>query len=152
MFKKYKYFIDEAFRDLTSLGSFWFALLLLTLIVVLGEYLLLSQLTIGIIVTLIVVSGVKLAYFKQRPKKQIYHNFLERIDASSFPSLHAARSLVIALIVANHFGNLQTTIFLIGLAVLVAYSRIYLKKHFWTDVIGGWVLGSIVFWLITFFF
>ncbi|MAG02464.1 hypothetical protein CMI42_03945, partial [Candidatus Pacearchaeota archaeon] len=82
-----------------------------------------------------------------RPEKQKYGNFVERIQASSFPSWHTARIVYLAIIISYLFSNNYLTILLIIIAGLVAYSRIYLKRHDYWDVLGGIVLGIIAFWL-----
>jgi undecaprenyl-diphosphatase len=59
-----------------------------------------------------------------------------------FPSNHAANSVVIAFILTRFYKRLNT--FLWTLAVLVCISRMYLGKHYPSDLIGGAVLGIIV--------
>jgi membrane-associated phospholipid phosphatase len=41
-------------------------------------------------------------------------------------------------------GNLILRIFLAVIGLLVAYSRIYLKRHYYIDVIGGIILGVLI--------
>ncbi|MBI2151801.1 phosphatase PAP2 family protein, partial [Candidatus Woesearchaeota archaeon] len=70
-----------------------------------------------------------------------------KLDASSFPSWHTARALFLALIFSEKFNYFPLTVFLITITVIVAYSRLYLKKHDIIDVLGGIVLGGVSFWL-----
>ena len=144
-------FIGEIFRDVTALGSIYFAISLLAITFWLEEYSLTQKLLIGIIITFIVTSGIKYFFFKNRPKKETYHNIAEKIDASSFPSLHTARAIFIVLLFSYHFYDVLLTIIFFSLAFLVAYSRIYLKKHFLTDIAGGIVLGAVTFLITTVF-
>lgn len=144
---KYDRYLDLLFRDITALGSFVFHLFLLLFIVAFGKNDLLGQLLFSLFFTLIVTVVVRIFYFKDRPKKQEFENFLERLDASSFPSLHTARTVAMVLILLNYMQNNAVTIFLLCFSALVIYSRVYLQKHDWEDVAGGIILGVATFFL-----
>ena len=69
-------------------------------------------------------------------------------DGSSFPSGHAAYStayVAMAVIGARILpGLLSRAAFVSAVVVLVAaigLTRIYLRVHYWSDVVGGWGLG-----------
>jgi membrane-associated phospholipid phosphatase len=47
-----------------------------------------------------------------------------------------------------YYVNFFLMIFLLAAGLLVGYSRVYLKKHYWTDVIFGWVIGMVLAKLI----
>ena len=87
---------------------------------------------------------IRLFYFKNRPNRIRYRTLLEKLDASSFPSIHAARIsfLFIFLVIFVAKDVLFILLFFI-LTLLVLYSRIYLEKHYLIDVIGGVILGII---------
>ncbi|MBS3124424.1 phosphatase PAP2 family protein [Candidatus Woesearchaeota archaeon] len=140
-------FIYEFLRDLTALGGTILFLLILPLALVVKEYQLFWQLLFGYCSTMIVVVLIRTFYYKDRPNKEAHHNYLEKLDASSFPSWHTARALFLALIFSEKFNYFPLTVFLITITVIVAYSRLYLKKHDIIDVMGGMVLGGVAFWL-----
>lgn len=58
-----------------------------------------------------------------------------------FVSGHTTNFIAIALFSSLAFRNRYYTILIFSLALIVAYSRIYLGVHFLTDVIGGLLLG-----------
>ena len=60
----------------------------------------------------------------------------------SFPSGHAATAFAVAAVVAVRHPRLKWP--LVGIAALVAISRVYLGVHFWVDVIAGAALGICV--------
>lgn len=65
----------------------------------------------------------------------------------SFPSAHAANSAALALLAALLWPRLRACTW--ALPALVGWSRLYLGKHFPTDILGGWALGVLVallFW------
>lgn len=151
MYSTINKFTKLFFRDLTSLGSLVFYVLLLVATLVWQEYRLFLVLTFGLLFTLLAIVIIRLFYFKDRPKKQQYNNIIDKIDASSFPSLHSARVTFLCLLFVMFFSKTYVIVFFLLLAVLVIYSRIYLKKHDGFDVLGGVVLG-VVTYLITLLF
>lgn len=96
------------------------------------------------------MSLLKRLFHRLRPPDPL----VEGITNFSFPSGHAFMSvsffgILIFFIMSNYkpgwksvtaVGTLLFIIFLIGI------SRIYLKVHYATDVLAGWILGS--FWLL----
>ena len=138
------------FRDITVFGSLVFSAFLLVFLLIFQEYQTSWRLLFGTIVTFVLVILIRTFYFKNRPRKQEHGNYVERIDASSFPSLHAARTTFLVLLFVYFFQNTFMTTFLIILGLLVIYSRIFLKKHDWNDLFWGAILGAVVYWLALF--
>jgi undecaprenyl-diphosphatase len=85
----------------------------------------------------------------ERPRPE---GALVPFDGFSYPSGHAASATVLvalAIVAARVLPNLVSRAALIGAAVavvaLVGLSRIYLRVHWWSDVVGGWGLGFAIF-------
>jgi len=142
-------FTNTFFRDITTVGGTVFYLLVLISTFLLDEKIVAFKLVLGFLFSFLIIVLIRLFYFKNRPQKEKYHTFPERIEASSFPSWHTARALFLALLFGSMGPSRTISIFLIILAVLVMYSRIFLKKHDGIDVLGGIVLGVITFWITT---
>lgn len=142
-------YLETFFRDITTFGGFAFYCLIMLLTLIFQEFTLLFKLLFGIIFTTLVIVLIRTFYFKNRPNQQEYDNFIDKIDASSFPSWHTAKIVFLVLVFSNFFQNNYPyfTLFLFLAALLVAYSRIYLKKHDWKDVLGGIILGMLTFLL-----
>ena len=78
---------------------------------------------------------------------------LQQITFDAFPSLHTAIS-AIALLYARRFGTALSTrfprlLFWIYLphVVLLQISTLYLRQHYFVDLIGGWALALLVVWM-----
>ena len=147
MHKTVKYVIDEVIKDITRFGSLVFYVFLLLFVLAFQEIQLFWQLLFGFFVTLLGVVVIRMIYFKNRPRKQQHTNFVERIDASSFPSLHAARVTFLFVVFALTVANIYFTIIIAKISILVLYSRIHLKKHDWKDLLAGMILGGFTYWL-----
>jgi membrane-associated phospholipid phosphatase len=86
-----------------------------------------------------------------RPPQLVSHIVM---TSGSYPSGHSAASLTFALLVPLVLMPYlsQAVIIILGsllscVALLTAYGRLYLDVHWFTDVIGGWLLSIAVFLL-----
>lgn len=136
----------EYIHDLTALGN-PFLLLLVTLMALSNHPqfdIFFLPLVTGFFVNEIVCSGIKYFWHKPRPNGQKYTGGLEKIDAGSFPSIHASRIsfVYLSLGIMHHWiGNSWVMLMSILVILIVGYSRIFLKKHFLIDVLAGYCFG-----------
>lgn len=151
MIKTIKRFSEQIFKDLSTLGGSIFYAFVLGLSLLFGEIKLFIDLLVGFFFTLLIIVLIRTFYFKDRPKKEKYKNYLEKIEASSFPSWHSARAIFLALVFSYFFVNKYVTGLLLLTSLTVAYSRIHLRRHDWFDILGGIVLGIITFLLVFLF-
>ena len=87
---------------------------------------------------------------------------IEKIDSSSFPSMHSTRSMILALTIIDLYEKINKTnitnlhytnniiilILTITILLSIGLSRIYLKKHYLIDIVAGWILGIIIYTII----
>lgn len=144
--------INVLFRDASALGGLLFSVFVLLLVFVLGPISLFYRLLDGMIVLFVMAVVVRHFYFKTRPTHEAPLNWLERIEASAFPSVHAGRAWLLAILFSWHFWNPYLAVLLGLLAVLVCASRLWLEEHDFADVFFGSVFGALtaalVLWLL----
>lgn len=97
---------------------------------------------VGILVTALVVIAIKFTVRRSRPEGewgQIYRS----TDPHSFPSGHAARSMMLA-VMALGMGPLWFGLVLLAWAPLVSLARVMLGVHYPSDVLAGMALGAVL--------
>lgn len=105
------------------------------------------SLVAGAVLTFLAVHVLKAGVDRPRPGSALVHTTL-----ASFPSGHAAYSVVfvaIAVLLTRAAGSRRlltvAAVIGLGLMVVVGLTRVYLRAHFATDVLGGWALGAACF-------
>lgn len=86
--------------------------------------------------------GLKTAFGRPRPDL-VPH--LDPVHSMSFPSGHATSAMMVYLMVALIIPTEQRKLWLafgLILAFLTGWSRIMLGVHWFSDVLGGWMLGG----------
>lgn len=136
-----KYF-KEGLTAITALGTAYFYTILAITLFLSGFRTIAYHLAIGLIILYILVLILRIFYFKERPVKEDYFNLFTRLNAASFPSLHTTTSIYAATVLST-IANTGTIILFYSIALLIAYSRVYIKKHYWSDILAGLVLGIV---------
>src|SRR3989338_4092187 len=102
---KTKNMLSEIISDLGAFGGL--PAFITAIIITYGlEQALALKLIVALAIAYIVTFTIRIAYFKQRPKQQKYNTILQKIDASSFPSLHSMRATILAILLSQCLGNI----------------------------------------------
>ncbi len=133
---------DKFFKYITFLGGSPFFAMVLLLFIGLNNQVVLELFSIYV-VAMVIGTFLKLVFFKERPKPMKYKNIIQKIDASSFPSMHSARMNILLIVLVFHYPHMLLMVGLSVLAGIVCYSRIHLLKHDIVDVFSGVNLGII---------
>ena len=135
----------DSLRDISALGSLVFYILLLAISLIFKKYDLFYKMVLGLILIYAATIIFRTIFFKERPKRFSYNNYIEKLDAASFPSLHAARTAFLGLLLSKYFENYVLTAIMIVIILIVSYARVYLKKHDLMDVSAGIILGVLAY-------
>ena len=93
--------------------------------------------------SLIVNQGVKRLFKRERPTTSGDHRFEVRTPStSSFPSGHASSATFAAIVLTSFTGFPLAAVWLI-IALVVALSRVVVRIHHLSDIVGGIVTGAI---------
>ncbi|WP_394022770.1 phosphatase PAP2 family protein [Anaerococcus martiniensis] len=141
--------LDKFMVTITSLGNMsiiWIAFIIIFLST--KEYKTMGKvMVLGFILNLIIVNLLlKNIFTRVRPFNIVnYANLLiPALKDGSFPSGHTSYAFTIFTIVLFMAKKKSLKVLTGILAVLIAFSRLYLYVHFPTDVIGGAIIGFIL--------
>jgi undecaprenyl-diphosphatase len=126
-------------------GDSWFWLVGLGLVWWLGtdywKHLALT-LIIAILLTALVVFIIKFTVRRKRPEGE-WGKFYRSTDPHSFPSGHAVRAVMLAVVTLG-LGPLWLGLILLIWAPLVGLARVAMGVHYLSDVMAGMILGVVM--------
>ena len=130
----------------TELGSSFGAGIILVGIAIISGYQALFAFVPIYLTQLLIAEGMKFIFKIPRPKTTFKNNLWGmKLSSGAFPSGHTSNIFTLATLMTIYYKyNIAETIFVFGVAGLVAITRIFLGKHYLVDVIGGAFLGILV--------
>lgn len=138
--------LDAVFPVITKLGDAGVVWILITFIFLFNKKYRYVGMTSGIalLLSLLIVNiGLKPLFSRLRPYYDLAQIklLINKPLGYSFPSGHSSSSFAGAIAILLVYNNRKITYSLLGLAVLIALSRVYLSVHFPSDVIIGSAVG-----------
>ncbi len=141
----------ELMQNISALGALPFYLFLAAFVLLTGEERLALWLLAGLAAAYLVVVPIRAFYYRDRPKKQAYSNILQKIDSSSFPSMHSIRVVAATFMMYFYFNSLAIAALMAFAAGLVIFSRHWLRKHYAVDLAAGIAIGAVIAFAIALF-
>jgi undecaprenyl-diphosphatase len=99
-------------------------------------------LIVSILLTALIVFVVKFTVRRKRPEGE-WGKFYRSTDPHSFPSGHAVRAVMLAVIMLG-IGPLWLGLLLLIWAPLVGLARVAMGVHYLSDVLAGMILGLLI--------
>lgn len=137
-------YLDRLMPIVTSMGNVGFIWIVISGILVLNKpYRSIGNMVIlTLIVSTIIGEGI-VKHIVRRVRPCNYQNSINILISKpmsySFPSGHTVSSFAVAETLSAYFS--QYRLIFMGIAFLIAFSRIYLYVHYPTDVIAGIIIG-----------
>ena len=123
-------------------GDSWFWLIGLVLLWLFGNSdwkNLAIALVTGVVITAAIVFVLKFTIQRKRPEGE-WGNIYRKTDPHSFPSGHAARAVMLAVVVIG-MGPTWLAVLLVIWAPLVILARVAMGVHYLSDVLAGALIG-----------
>lgn len=137
--------LDKLMRLITSLGNLGFVWLIVAIFFLVKKELRLDGLMIisALVLTTIVGEGV-IKHIVRRERPFVKLDMEDELVIAppitySFPSGHTGSSFAVLAVFMTQIRIMSLPVAI--LASLIAFSRIYLKVHYPSDVVGGGVIG-----------
>ncbi|MHA2430963.1 MAG: phosphatase PAP2 family protein [Promethearchaeota archaeon] len=148
-------FITYCFKIVSFLGreTIWLILMVYYLFIWYDPYLL-AHICITFLIGVVLIAPIKKLFKRSRPFETLENlNVFEREPTSrSFPSWHVYNITSQGLLFGYIFNSLIFTVLFLILSIIVGFSRIQLGVHYPSDVIAGFFIGIIGFFLSVFLF
>ncbi len=77
-------------------------------------------------------------------------SILYKIDKpfNCFPSMHVSQTVIVTLFILNHHRKMLLKYMSIVICILIMLSTLFIKQHYFYDVISGTFLGAIIYFSI----
>lgn len=105
---------------------------------------------VAVLLTAVLVLAVKFTVRRRRPEGE-WGAIYRSTDPHSFPSGHAARAAMLAVLAAG-LGPAWFGAALVAWAPLVSLARVAMGVHYLSDVLAGVLIGIAIGWLAFRFF
>lgn len=96
----------------------------------------------GVLLTAVLVMTIKFSVRRSRPEGE-WGRIYRSTDPHSFPSGHAARGMLLA-VVALGLGPIWLGLLLLLWAPLMSLARVAMGVHYPSDVFAGWLIGAVM--------
>ena len=160
--RRFSLFFDIFFKYFSKIGPLIFIVITLFFIIKNETYKSLLILFSAYGLNFLIGTFVKRNFFKHIHRPTYYFEQkgidLHLIDGVSsqipytFPSGHTAETFLLMLFICMISKSKLVQIIAVILAITMAFSRVYLSKHFLIDTIGGAMLGTFVLTLMYYVF
>lgn len=108
-----------------------------------------KKMIVVLVVTTILTQLIKIIVMRPRPYIELSNLILLDLGTDySFPSGHTSTSTAMAYVLSCEYKRW----ILMLIPVIVGFSRLYIGVHYPSDVLGGFLLGLVIAYMVEYFF
>lgn len=145
-------FFDFIAPQISSLGTSQFVALIALVFILTGRKNLCSTallLLAGLTLSYLVTGGMKDLISRPRPFMELADAVLRGTSSGySFPSGHSTIAFMAAVIISHYIENKYVSFISFLAAFGIGFSRIYIGVHYPSDVICGFITGTVIAWAL----
>ncbi len=147
LIKNLEYFYTVFIHDMSFFGSFVFMFFVFVFHIIFKQYDFAVRFLYAVLVFTTLEVLIKKIYKHKRPDfkvSKINSSFEKFEEQTSFPSGHSGKAAMTTVLINQQYMMPYLTLLFVCTTILVGVSRRQLKRHYWTDIVAGYVLGIIV--------
>jgi undecaprenyl-diphosphatase len=123
-------------------GAFWAIVYAFTLLFFQGlPGTLIKSILAAELICLVTIIVLRYLTRRERPRLYLTRPTWTPWNQYSFPSHHVARMFMLAILIGTHYRELL--LFMLSAAIAIGFTRIFLEKHYLSDVLAGATLGGL---------
>lgn len=123
-------------------GAFWAPVYAFTLLLFQERFgSLIITILIAEFIGLVIIITFRYLTRRERPSPYLTCPRWTPWNRYSFPSHHAARMFMLTFLIGNHYR--ESFPFILSVAIVIGFSRIFLEKHYVSDVLAGAAVGGL---------
>lgn len=144
---EFMYFFDAFMRYSSFFGSFFFIVFVFLFLFSINQTEFGIRVMLTSLVFLVIEYSTKALTKEIRPDyrmnkpKSLFGQFEEK---HSFPSGHCGYIALLTTMLNLNYQNILLTSLFSMIAILVGFSRIYTKRHYFKDVVAGYFIGILL--------
>lgn len=140
-------FWDTLFVCCNYIDTIYFSVLLLLLVWLAGRRSIAYKMAIVLALSYVINKALKYVFGLPRPFELDPSVGILTTTTPGFPSGAAQTSVIICGIILHEWKSNWRWLAGPLFAIVLSFSRVYLGLHFATDLIGGWLVGGVLFWV-----
>lgn len=148
----HNFILDNLSLIISNMGLIYFWVIISIVLYLFGDKKgksIAKKMIVVLVVTTILTQLIKIIVMRPRPYTELSNLILLDLGTDySFPSGHTSTSTAMAYVLSCEYKRW----ILMSIPVIVGFSRLYMGVHYPSDVLGGFLLGLVIAYMVEYFF
>lgn len=148
----HNFILDNLSLIISNMGLIYFWVIISIVLYLFGDKKgksIAKKMIVVLVVTTILTQLIKIIVMRPRPYTELSNLILLDLGTDySFPSGHTSTSTAMAYVLSREYKRW----ILMLIPVIVGFSRLYIGVHYPSDVLGGFLLGLVIAYMVEYFF